>query len=342
MRQYFFVLILLCSIYPPVSSSSSPVRENLHKWQQLVPCYPSGSPGKISVLTYNTWGLPVNLPGHQQETRFPQIPLAISSLNASIVCLQETFHPKLRMEISNKLLDTYPYHTELDCQRDVYGLVNMDCYGGLLTLSKYPIISERFYPYPLNANYSLIEKTGQKGFILTSICIGEHMIHVVNTHLYAGYSQQAEDQRALQFEYMTEVLEDLNLLQEPVLLAGDMNIQHSSISKSPLYEYLTMGQSWEDVQPKINSSHFTSDHVTNDFVSDNEPRAKLDYIFYRPALTTEMELLTSYKCLDNQPLLSDHFGWMAFFQVRSSNYQDSRPLALLQPTDAVRATTLNK
>jgi len=342
MMRYLIIPLLWFNICATLNSSSLPLRDKSFKWESSYLCFTGTSLQKVSILTYNTWGLPVGLPGHQQNLRFPRIPDALKALNASIICLQETFHPALRQEISEKLLDEYPYHTDLNCQREAHGLVRMDCYGGLSTLSKYPILSEQFYPYPLNSKYSLIERTGQKGFLLTTICLGDFVIHVVNTHLYAGYGQLAEDQRAQQLQYLSEILQSRNLLEETVVLAGDLNIQHSSISKSPLYDDLITSRLWKDVQPAINASHFTSDHVTNEYVSDREPRAKLDYILYSPNLSSHMDVLNTGKCLDDKPLLSDHFGWLVTFQVRKRNSEDVGPLASLESYPLENVAIINK
>lgn len=340
--RYFLIPLFAFCICAALNSSSLPLRVNSFKWESSHPCFTGTSPHEVSILTYNTWGLPVGLPGHQQNLRFHIIPAALKTLNASIICLQETFHPALRQEISKKLLDEYPYHTDLNCQREAHGLVRMDCYGGLSTLSKYPILFEQFYPYPLNSKYSLIERTGQKGILLTTICLGDFVIHVVNTHLYAGYSQLAEDQRVLQLQFLSEILQSRNLLEETVVLAGDLNIQHSSTCHSPLYDDLIGTQSWIDVQPYIDASHFTSDHVTNEYVPKREPRAKLDYILYSSKLSARMDLLHTSKCLDEKPLLSDHFGWLATFQIHGRNTIKVGPLASLQSYPLENGANINK
>ncbi len=316
MRHFFLGFLIFLLVDSKAISNAEPLPVSFPKGLFSYSEVENSCIDQFSILTFNTWGLPVRLPGHDQASRFPKIPAAIQSANAAIVCLQETFHPELRHQIAAQLFDDYPFHTEHQCQKSILPFLAKDCYGGLLTLSKFPIISEKFYPFPVNDEYSLIERIGNKGFLLTTLSVNHTRIHVVNTHLYAGHSPLAELHRKDQIEYMHQILQTLGQNNEPVFLAGDINVHHPCTAFSNVYEALTNDMLWQDVQPIIDETHFTSDKVTNKYVSHQEPRAKLDYIFFQAPDVFSVQVLSSQKWVDQYPHLSDHFGWLATFQIK--------------------------
>lgn len=134
----------------------------------------------LNVVTFNTWGLPVKLPGMDQSKRFESIPDSLLGLGADI-CLQETFSKRLR----RKIMDKMPYHlmhqSDYLCQRTQAGILQIDCFGGLMTWSKHPIIYEEFFPFPLFDDMNWVEKSGRKGVLIPTIEVIGNPVNIVYT-----------------------------------------------------------------------------------------------------------------------------------------------------------------
>lgn len=268
----------------------------------------------LSILTYNVWALPISLYKHNHFYRFPKIPNAIKNIDADIICLQETFHPKLRTNLVNVLGNVYNTESDYWCNRVIIPFIIKDCQGGLMTFSKYPILYEEFYQYPTNEKYSLIETIGAKGFLITKINVDGLIIYVVNTHLYAGNDANSENQRINQIKYIDDIInKKLKIKNDPIFIVGDINIHHPDVSHSPSYHTITNEMKFNDTQVNVCDNDFTSDCTYNPYVKKNEPRSKLDYIFYKSDYI--IDVIKSNRCLDEKPLLSDHLGWLSHVKI---------------------------
>jgi len=275
-------------------------------------------PEEFKVLSWNTWGLPVALPGHDHERRFPLIADSLHAYAADIVCLQETFHPDLRNQLIEKLGKEYFGYQDYRCSTAIIPFVNKDCYGGLMTLSRYPIISEYFFKYPVTEATSVIERIGAKGFLFSVIQAGPLTLHVINTHLYAGYDAFAEARRMEQIIFMDSLLRTLpEYGLHPTLLAGDLNAQHPDMACSQVYDYVASCMEFTDTKRHISRMDLTSDAGVNAYISKKEIPSKLDYVFYKPAANGAVTVKHTGRCFDRGRPVSDHFGWHAMLAVKS-------------------------
>jgi len=100
----------------------------------------------IKLISFNAWALPIWLPGHDHSMRYREIPQKLVDTTADILCIQEAFAESFRRELLATTSDCYNTFSDFRCNRSILGLINMDCYGGLMTLSKFPIIDEEFFP----------------------------------------------------------------------------------------------------------------------------------------------------------------------------------------------------
>ncbi len=265
--------------------------------------------GALSIISYNTWGLPISLSGHDQERRFDDMGKALMDINADIIALQETFHPELRSTLLQDLHKEYYSYSNYRINRSILGLAQMDYYGGLMTLSKYPIEKEVFFPFPITESTSFIEKTGAKGFLLSKIKYGDQYIYVVNTHLYAGNNPHAEKQRKIQMEYMHNILNQQCLQDEILVLAGDFNIHHPCVAPSVVYDMITQEYNYMDSKPIITHHDYTMDGEHNPFASRKEPKTKLDYIFTTAKFGEQFNIKNQERIMTHKRPFSDHFGW---------------------------------
>lgn len=272
----------------------------------------------ISALSYNVWGLPIRLPGHDQTTRFQKLADSLSSRNFNIICLQEVFHKNIRKELSNKLLPDYFHASDYECNQNIVGKwIQKDCYGGLMTLSKFPILQENFYRFKNLEKASIIERIGGKGFLFTTILWNGEPVNIINTHLYAGGGHQAVACRKNQILQMEEILQSIESYQRyPTLLFGDLNVIHSTVATSippEVYRYITTEMSFCDNKEVLDENSYTINPTLNSYTSPNEQKQKLDYImihnpeFSSTSIRIEEEGYDFYGC----SALSDHLGWKA-------------------------------
>jgi endonuclease/exonuclease/phosphatase family metal-dependent hydrolase len=274
------------------------------------------SKGIIKILSYNTWGLPIALSGHDQKRRFELLPKSILQNKADIIALQEAFNPTLRENLLSILPREYYTFSDYRCSRNILPYIEMDCYGGLMTLSAFPIVNEKFYTYPNNQSYSLIEKLGRKGFLVSQIRHGAQDILVINTHLYAGNDKHAEEIRLQQIKHLHATMSANTMYTEgKVMLVGDLNIQHPDIACSQVYDFLVGVMGFADSKPDIDENDFTMDSETNKYVTSKEPKAKLDYVFIKSKPEFPVKMLNQSKAMTTQATLSDHYGWEVFLKI---------------------------
>jgi endonuclease/exonuclease/phosphatase family metal-dependent hydrolase len=279
-------------------------------------CYPQ-------LLSLNTWGLPI---GYKQSTcpkRIAKMMQMLLADQSDIICLQETFNPSIRQTIKNLLKKGYRNISSLDCERkEIFGLLKMDCQGGLTTLSKYEVINEIFYPYPITKNFSIIEKIGRKGFLFTTLRLNDSsIINVVNTHLYAGSNEVAEQIRIRELQFMDSILsKNIEFNLYTTLLAGDLNTQHPKMAKliyneSPSKVYLFLIENgWINAKENVTVADLTHDYHTNHYVSKEDKRQLIDYIFLHQK-NDAMNIMHEEVVFKNETAVSDHNGLKLFFKT---------------------------
>lgn len=270
----------------------------------------------INVMSYNTWGLPIELAGHDHDRRFSKMADSILDKKCDIICLQETFNPRLRSTLSKIIRADYYIHQDYTCHQEIIPFVKKDCYGGLMTYSKFPILKERFYKYPIQKDCSLIEKIGGKGFLFTVIDNGGQKMNIVNTHLYAGNDDLSEKMRFEQIKFMHQ---QLLLLSEyhlfPTILVGDFNMQHPDLAYSKVYDYIVHKMKFYDSKTKLSISDFTIDATCNPYVDKKEASSKLDYVFYNITSKIKPQIVQQCRMMDSKNPLSDHFAWKVIFKI---------------------------
>ncbi len=318
-NQKLFLPAILCLIFTLVQSENLPEIENtiFLQWYENYKTDEKIRIGELNVLSYNTWGLPIELSGHDHQIRFSTMADSIMKLQPDIIGLQETFHPDLRSYLLAKLPRTFFTYSDYYCNKEIIPFVKKDCFGGLMTLSVYPIIWEQFYPFPIADETTIIEKIGSKGFLLSRIKYGDRVLQVINTHLYAGDNAKAEKMRLNQIRFMQETVRSISDCSKyETILLGDFNVHHPDVDCSEVYDYIIRNMEFTDSKPNISQTDFTSDHTANRYVSAKGKRTKLDYIFYKPIYDKKnIKIISQCRALASSQPLSDHFGWKVRFQI---------------------------
>lgn len=289
------------------------------------------------ILSLNTWGLPISTTQQSQMGRFDELSNKLLVTNFDVVCLQECFHPELRKRIGEKLSSKYEIAADLQCTRKTFmGLLHMDCYGGLVTLSKHPIEYEVFIPFPDQKKMNLFERIGAKGFLFSVIDLDGKKINVINTHLYAGNGSKAEAHRMVQVKFIEEEIAKLGVeYPHDIVLVGDLNVTHPAalaynkqVRPSETYEYITDQLSFHNDTKDIAREAFTVDPLCNRYSSTKDGGVqKLDYCLIKnteraAASTSITKVSTIFKDAD---AISDHMGLHAILRVESGTVSEVEP-----------------
>jgi endonuclease/exonuclease/phosphatase family metal-dependent hydrolase len=298
------VILLQYSIFAPVHAERLPYFENTCKYNNAKnQLYPD-----LVLTTFNTWGLPVNIPGHHQKKRFDNIGYFLLQTNSDIVCLQETFNQNLRKKLLSTL--SLKYKTDYIDNKTIIknGFIAVDNKGGLMTFSSYPVVYEKFFKFPDHSNYSFIEKIGGKGVLWSLINVHGIYINILNTHLYAGNSDKSEKIRVEQIKYIYHLMcQHPSFKNYPTILTGDFNVNHPFEEYSEAYELITTTMHFIDTAPLITKSDFTYAGIENPYIFDKNINHKLDYTFLFDPFKS-IKFSESKRVLDATPV-SDHFGW---------------------------------
>ncbi len=273
---------------------------------------------ECSLMTYNLWGLPVWVPRSDQKNRFRKLSQVLADREESILCLQETFNKKLRKQLIPRLTKKFHAFSDYSISKRIYGLVPIDQKGGLMTLSKYPILEEQFFEYPVNKKMRFEERFARKGFIWSKIQTPGGVIHVLNTHLYASGNPASEAQRLLQIQYLKKMVDSIpGFYEVPVMLLGDINICHPYVSQkyphrqaSEVYDYLLSEMGFIDSMPEICDDDCTIHCHKNKYVSINNDLQKLDYCFLRVPENYNYEILHQAPIFGGEEAMSDHMAWV--------------------------------
>jgi endonuclease/exonuclease/phosphatase family metal-dependent hydrolase len=283
---------------PEVSSLGSRICDTLY------------SPLEVSISTYNVWGLPTFFGyGSKNSRRFAQIGTALGSAGADIVGLQEMWH-----EESNAILaqSKYPYFS-------AKGNNSLRRGGsGLVTLSKFPIVYEEFFPFSETAG---VERWVQKGALLTRIqhpsgvmidCYNVHCIsepEKINT-LFVSKSG-ADEIRLTQIEELASWISRRQVHHIPVLVIGDFNLDETAPSYSTMIASLGEDLFRRRFSLNLDTDRerrgYTFDPLYNDLSkSPLGKQERIDYVLLRN--TSAQGALISGKRIFTEKALSDHYG----------------------------------
>ncbi|MCB9327636.1 MAG: endonuclease/exonuclease/phosphatase family protein [Lewinellaceae bacterium] len=279
----------------------------------------------ITLLSLNTWGLPI--PHNDDDERFENIRNIIKDSLYSIVCLQETFNSKLRHILLESSFDFYNIYSDHTKNRSCFmGLIKMDEYGGLFTLSKFPILDEQFFQFPIAKNSSLVEKVAHKGLLISTLIIGEIVINVVNTHLYAEENQTAGEIRNSQLNYL---IDRVALYQSthpyPTLLIGDLNINgirtpdDTDNSYKEINLNILSGCTNLEISEPMKTSH---NHPSNSYYNKHEPQQRLDYTLMFNYNTSDIKtniLMDQQIITFDGSKVSDHSGLLTQLTFNKPN-----------------------
>ncbi len=257
---------------------------------------------ELSVLVYNTHGLPEFFARDKPKERFPKIAGLTKKYNLSL--LQEDFaHHDLLMQYVQRPLDVVRGN---DAQIPKC-LVCSE--SGLTLVTNLPAVwtvRTAFKPFKTCSGWltKLNDCFAQKGFQLAILeSTDGARIYVVNTHLDAGRGEQDRQARASQLDQIALTLET-EAGSEAVLVAGDLNLDWQSAADNEL------------LQNFVQRLNLVLAQKGGDPASD---WTTLDYVYYRSSGRTSLVVDAAGEdttFTDNAKPLSDHPALFSNFIVR--------------------------
>lgn len=168
---------------------------------------------RIRVVSYNI-AKGTSLFG--SRIRLDGVRLALHTLNADVVCLQEVQNHNSRRIESSTQLDTL---TTIGLQHSAYGANKHYPHGhhGNAILSKQPITAQH------NLDLS-VRKIERRGLLHTQLTLNNRPLHVLSTHFSLLARDRLEQARALTQYVETNIPADAALI-----LAGDFNDWHRRV-----------------------------------------------------------------------------------------------------------------
>lgn len=251
----------------------------------------------VHVLSYNIWDLPLVTPGYSRK-RINNIAHFLKELSADIICVQEAWNPRHNQKIVGILklyCDTIAIKSRFFTR--LFGFSNK--FGGLLTLSKYPIISEKYISFS-KTGWFWTEWFGNKGFLETIVRTPEGEIRVINTHLH-------QPTAAIRLHQLKELFAYIGKDQSrTTILAGDFN--ENNIYNQDFFIDLLKQHSF--LHPEITDA--TSFHtyrleniLTQTWINKLKVSGHLDYFFVSIFGTLKIDI-KEYLPIYLPKTLSDH------------------------------------
>ena len=276
----------------------------------------------LRILSINIWDLPIRLPGANRPLRRRRLLAALSQQDADIVLIQEAFNPAFRQQLVHAIPGFY--HDHFAEERRRVGPFVMDASGGLLTLSRWPLVRSRFIPSRRVPGMRWDERIGRKGCLWTELETPQGPMLAGNAHLYAGTGARAARIRAIQARQIARMTSRHR--QAPIVAAGDFNmaVEYEHPSSGPSGFDVLYGAGLIEVAEGKSAGLVTMHPGTNHYARwspFHRPARRLTQVFYRGdglALGQEPPAI----CL-NDPPISDHLGLLVSFRLKRSAIRKS-------------------
>jgi len=162
----------------------------------------------LRLVTYNIWGLPSWMTG-ARSGRYPQIARELERLHPDIILLQEAWTAKPRKSVPA---------SRLWSPARAAGQHTFFQQSGLVTVSRFPIIGGKFYPF---SRAAFPDKFVNKGVLKVTLELpGHQVLNVWNVHLQDGGSPEVRFSQIRQLISRVQAAEDGQMAD---LVGGDFN-----------------------------------------------------------------------------------------------------------------------
>jgi endonuclease/exonuclease/phosphatase family metal-dependent hydrolase len=275
------------------------------------------------IATVNIWALPFYIADSVSD-RVDAIARRLGELDADVVAFQEVWIGEVRQRLVAAGVDSgYP---EAWYDPETTG-------GGLLVLSRYPILEARFHVYLLRG---LPQRPDQgeyyagKGFLHLRLDTKRGPVSVLNTHLHAQYASATEsDYFGIQTGQIVQLSAYLAGLSDPVFAPGDFNVHE----RSAAYRVLLGLSGLEDSAVTLDHRQATVRRSNPYREGKIGPDSRVDYVLYRSGATQGVRPVSIERIFDDPfqvdggvAAYSDHDGLLAKFQLTDqSDHKFAKP-----------------
>lgn len=264
------------------------------------------------IATLNIWALPFSIADSVSD-RVDAIARRLGELGADVIAFQEVWIGDVRHCLVAAGVDSgYP---EAWYDPEATG-------GGLLVLSRYPILEAHFHSYLLRG---LPQRPDQgeyyagKGFLHLRLDTKRGPVSVLNTHLHAQYAAGTEsDYTGMQTGQIVQLAAYLAGLSDPVLAPGDFNVHE----RSAAYRVLLGLSGLEDSAVTLDHRQATVRRSNPYREGKIGPDSRVDYVLYRSGDRQGVRPVSIERIFDDPFQVdggvaahSDHDGLLAEFQL---------------------------
>lgn len=305
--------------------SCSEDENNIEDYESQAKSYESKnrSTESLTVLSYNIFHLPgiARIKQYKEKERSTKQLHVVTEMASvlDVIVFQEGFNEQVETHLFNKLENIYPYSTVLvgqycstgsnwnsisgDCSNSIF-VVN----GGVRIFSKYPINNKKQHVFT-HSGFGTADYYSNKGAAYVEVTKNGKKYHIVGTHLQADQgSYNGSSVRLKQLKEIKNWVDGMHIpVSEPLIYAGDMNVQYTDTS------------SYSSMQSILNSEIVYSFNATTDIGTYSNTNTlvrkeypdyndTLDYILIskehkQPVSIPEMEVLQFVRSGED---LSDH------------------------------------
>jgi len=266
----------------------------------------------LRVATLNCWALPYGLARHT-EARLAALGERLPDLPADVLSLQEVWTAEAR--------ETLLAAGRRGGLEPAFGSAGGPDHGGLVVLSRLPVLRARFAPFTLAGVALHVHRgdyQGGKGFAAVEVETAAGVAQIVATHLHARYGLD-DPYRSHRVGQVVELARDMAEAPLPVVAAGDFNLREGNEG----YSILRQSSGLRDVAVELDARRPTVRASSPYRGGGHRGDERIDYVFVRDGETTGVTPRRIRRVLD-EPLeiegesgtYSDHAGLLAEFVLR--------------------------
>lgn len=249
----------------------------------------------MEIISYNIWDLPLWFV-RNRDKRMLEIAKYFVERGTEIICLQESWSLKHRKILSE--------HLRAHGYFDAISMTGMGRgNGGLLTFSKFPILSVDFISFG-RRGFAISEILGNKGALETNIQTPKGIIKVINTHLHYQSSRfiSTTSIRLRQLRNIFFAMKKQSGM--PTILAGDFN-EHDMFTH-PAFESLLNAEGFVRLENEARGATYRQENLfVNTWINRVPASYRYDYIVTKDIDRLGLSIY-SYAPLYLEPVLSDH------------------------------------
>lgn len=294
----------------------------IHPAALMPPTMRSNEDTELKLVTYNIWGLPSWMTG-ARPGRYTRIARELERLDPDLILLQEAWTAKARTAA--------PADGRWAIARAA-GQHTFFQQSGLVTLSKFPVLSGRFYPF---SRAAFPDKFVNTGVLKVTVKLpGDELLNLWNVHLQDEGSPTVRRTQIRELIARVRAARDGQMAD---LVGGDFNCTPDS----EFFQELT-----RELGPSVQQLGGGRQLVTWDGLSAKPGSGKtLDYIFVRESTRCKTAQAAQHAAFMARTLnqrLSDHLGIEAEVRFRANRemaggtpvvFGEALPMAFAEPNE---------